>query len=134
MVVLLRGGFRGLLHHIFNGGQILRNTAPLDKLVQRLADLRDTYWADVEFTRLVKQADASPTQMAPTRMRSVLRAVLQPLLKDRSRKINTHDAFDLLHAVVAIAYCDFVFLDGAWRHQVERVRLTAMAHRAGPKE
>jgi hypothetical protein len=120
--VLLRGGFHGLLDLMFTDGQILRRTSAIDKVAQRLLELRGDYLADAEFQRRVEQADTNPKHMAQTRMRSVLRAILQPLFEDPSRNITTNDAFDLFHAVVPVAYCDSVFLDGAWRHQAERAQ------------
>ena len=122
MVVLLRGGFDGLLDLMFNDGQSLRHTSVHDKLVQRLLELRNDYLAKAEFEKLVERADTSPKHMAQTRMRSVLRVILEPLLEDPSRNITTNDVFDLLHAAVPVAYCDIVFLDGAWRHQAERAQ------------
>jgi len=122
MVLLLRGGFQGLLDLMFNDGQILRGPSAVDRLTQRLLELRDDFAADVEFQRRVARANTSPKHMAPTRMRIVLQVILEPLLKDPSRQIITNDAFDLFHTVVPVAYCDSVFLDGAWRHQAEQAR------------
>jgi hypothetical protein len=120
--VLLRGGLHGLLDLMFTDGQILRGTSAVDKVAQRLLELRNDYAADAGFQRRVARADTSPPHRAQTRMRSVLRAILEPLVKDPSRHIPTNGAFDLLHAVVPVAYCDIVFLDGAWRHQAEQAQ------------
>ena len=43
-------------------------------------------------------------------------------MENRKLKITRKHAIDLLHAVVPVAYCDFVLLDKNWRTQVEHAR------------
>jgi hypothetical protein len=42
----------------------------------------------------------------------LLRALLTRLRTDPNLKLTTNDAIDILHAIVAGAYCDLVLLDG----------------------
>jgi len=46
-------------------------------------------------------------------------------MKDRglqTGKNRRHHAMDVSHAIVSVAYCDYVLLDGHWAFQVEQAR------------
>jgi hypothetical protein len=51
---------------------------------------------------------------------ALLRAIVQGLIADRALPKDPNSAIDFLHTIVPSAYCDFVLLDGQWRHRVER--------------
>jgi len=60
--------------------------------------------------------DKAPT--APGRARATLSAaelLLRGIFCKGSRAMEENDTFDLLHAAVPLAYCDYVLLDGKWR-------------------
>jgi hypothetical protein len=48
----------------------------------------------------------------PRATQALLRALLYRLRTDPNLKITANDAIDILHAIVAAAYCDLVLLDG----------------------
>jgi len=54
--------------------------------------------------------------------RLVLKELLRGLILDRSTQLSRNHAMDFLHAVVPVAYCDYVMLDKYWEDQVRRMR------------
>ncbi len=48
----------------------------------------------------------------PRATQALLRALLYRLRSDPNLRLRANDALDILHAIVAGAYCDFVLLDG----------------------
>src|SRR5207237_8766492 len=54
--------------------------------------------------------------------RLVLKELLRGLVLDRSTSLSRNHAVNFLHAVVPVAYCDFVMLDIYWEDQVRRMR------------
>ena len=55
-------------------------------------------------------------------MVAISRALAATLFPDRRRRITLNDALDFLHAVVPVARCDVVLLDGGTCDAVERAR------------
>ena len=47
------------------------------------------------------------------------RELLRTFLVDSGKKVERSDVIDVGHAVVPVAYCDYVLLDSHWRTQVE---------------
>jgi hypothetical protein len=48
--------------------------------------------------------------------------LLGAVCKNKKLKLNRQHVIDICHAIVPVAYCDFVLLDGCWRDQVERAQ------------
>src|SRR5262249_22226799 len=53
--------------------------------------------------------------------RFLLYEFLRALLIDTKTKLTRNYVTDLFHAVVPVAYCDFVLLDSHWKTKVEQV-------------
>ena len=55
----------------------------------------------------------------PRGTRYILRELMRPLIMDKKRPFTKHrnDAIDFYHAVVPVAYCDFVIRDKSWDAQ-----------------
>jgi hypothetical protein len=68
---------------------------------------------------LRRPATTAPIQRGT---RFIQQELMCALVLDQGRKITRNDAFDFFHAVVPVAYCDFVLLDGYWETQVERLQ------------
>jgi hypothetical protein len=59
--------------------------------------------------------DNAPTQPRRTRATlSLIEVLLRVLFRTAPKTMEPNDTFDLLHAAVPIAYCDFVLLDRTW--------------------
>jgi hypothetical protein len=54
--------------------------------------------------------------------RFVLRELVRSFLIDQRLTLTRNHAIDLLHAIVPVAYCDFVLLDKHWEAQIDRMR------------
>jgi len=110
-------------HNLFKvvQGQVSARFGDLaDTGVDRIEVLREKYATDPEFQLAVKRLPSGPSIQRGTKF--ILREFVRALIVDRGTKITRNQAIDLFHAVVPIAYCDFVLLDKYWETQVERVR------------
>ena len=92
-----------------------------DVIVDRVEVLRGAMDSDADFEKHIKSLPPGPAIQRGTR--HVLRELVRVLLIDRYVKMTKNHAADLYHAVVPIAYCDFVLLDKHWEAQIEKVRL-----------
>lgn len=88
------------------------------ELVQLKERLANTFVSEVE--RVRREDKPIPETAGPIQRgtRYILRELMRPLLKDKQRPITQNDAFDFYHAVVPVAYCDFVILDKSWEAHV----------------
>lgn len=91
-----------------------------DIVIDRVKAMRDTLDTDEAFRSTIRRPPSGPQIQRGTRF--VLRELVRSLLVDKRTKITRNQAIDLLHAVVPVAYCDFVLLDKNWKTQVARVR------------
>jgi hypothetical protein len=111
-------------HDLFAIAQKLELARRLDRLAdavaERILDLRDTVRVDRSFRRTVERLPSGPQIQRGTR--HLLREMLRAIIIDKQTKITRNHAIDLLHAVVPVAYCEFVLLDKHWETQVDRVR------------
>jgi hypothetical protein len=111
-------------HNLFNVVQRLgsaeRTERMADMFVSRLAAMRDEIQADPTFRAALRR----PTMTAPIQRgtRFILQELVRALILDKGTKITRNAALDFFHAVVPVAYCNFVLLDGYWETQVDRVR------------
>jgi hypothetical protein len=76
---------------------------------------------DADFRVLVRAGFKEGAQR-PRATLALARALVLEIKADRNAPLTDHDAIDLLHAVVPVAWCEFVLLDGRWCDLVERAR------------
>jgi hypothetical protein len=111
-------------HDLFAIAQKLELAQRLDRLADtvagRILDLRGSLGLDRSFRRTVERLPAGRQIQRGTRY--LLREMLRAIMIDKQTKISRNHAIDLLHAVVPVAYCEFVLLDAHWETQVARVR------------
>jgi hypothetical protein len=91
-----------------------------DTFVQQVAKLRSELEADSLFQATLRRPPIIQTIQRGTRL--VLKELLRALILDRSTNLSRNHAMDFLHAVVPVAYCDFVMLDKYREDQVRRMR------------
>lgn len=91
-----------------------------DTIVQQVTKLRIEHESDSAFQATLKRPATLQRIQRGTRL--VLRELLRGLVLDRSTSLSRNHALDFLHAVVPVAYCDFVMLDKHWEDQVRRMR------------
>jgi hypothetical protein len=91
-----------------------------DLVVNHIESLRRDYDTNPKFRLAVKRLPKGKPIQCGTRY--VARELLGSLLLDKSVQVGRNHAIDVCHAVVPVAYCDFVLLDGHWATQVERAR------------
>ena len=91
-----------------------------DTFIGRITALRGELENDVSFrSELKRPAQGSHVQAAT---RDILRELMRAFLIDKRKRVTRNDAMDFFHAVVSVAYCDFVLLDKYWETLVNRVR------------
>jgi hypothetical protein len=81
------------------------------------------YCNNPEFYSAVNRIPKGSTNKFGTRF--IARELLGSFIKDRGLQIGKNrrnHAMDISHAIVAVAYCEYVLLDGHWVTQVEHAR------------
>lgn len=87
-------------------------------VMKRVRCMRDEMLADEQ---VKKNVDGSPKSVLDRPTLLFVRELIGTFLRDNdnTRALNDmNNATDLFHAVVPVAYCDFVLLDAAWVHRV----------------
>jgi hypothetical protein len=77
--------------------------------------LRKHYAEDTEFAKAVRKPPKGSAVLPATRL--LLRELLGFFVKSTTKKLTRNDAADFFHAIVPLAYCDYVLLDGHWATQ-----------------
>jgi hypothetical protein len=109
------------LFSIVQTSQLARRLDDLaDSIVSRIEALRHKLDTSPEFQLAVKRPPSGRQIQRGTRF--ILRELVRTLLTNKGIRMTRNQAIDLLHAVVPVAYCDFVLLDKHWQTQVDRVR------------
>ena len=72
----------------------------------------------LEFQPVIKHSQGDWQIQRGTRF--ICYELIRSLFIDMQKTICQNDVDDIFHAVVPVAYCDFVLLDGHWKTQVER--------------
>lgn len=91
-----------------------------DVLVDRIEAMREEVATDESFESIVRRLPQGPQIQAGTRY--IIRELLRTMLLNQAMRITKNHSIDLLHAVVPLAYCDFVLLDSHWEEQVTQMR------------
>jgi hypothetical protein len=102
----------------------LFNVARSPKVAQNNERLADTFVTCVETLRREDKPIPKTTNPIQRGTHYILRELMRPLIKDKQRVVTRNDAFDFYHAVVPVAYCDFVLLDKSWETHVDQARLS----------
>lgn len=91
-----------------------------DAIIGRIESLRARYVNNREFALAVKRVPKGTPIQRGTRF--IASELIGGVLKNSSLTFNQNHAIDICHAVVPVAYCDFVLLDRHWTTQVEQAR------------
>lgn len=88
--------------------------------IRQAESLREDYDNNREFRLRVNRLPKGHPNQYGTRV--IASELLGSFLKNKKVKASGNHAVDYTHAVVAVAYCDYVLLDGHWATQVEQAR------------
>jgi hypothetical protein len=91
--------------------------------VQKVADLHKV---DKAVKQRFSRGAGKPTASL------VLDELIRTFLIDGKSSFDEHDAIDLMHATVPNAFCDFLVLDGEWKHRSEVIRPRLRSATGGP--
>jgi hypothetical protein len=97
-----------------------RNDNFADSLIAYIESLRRNYDDDRKFRQRVKRLPKGQPIQCGTRF--IASELIGSLLVDKRVKIDRHHVIDISHAIVPVAYCEYVLLDAHWATQVERAR------------
>jgi hypothetical protein len=118
------GGFhaRGLFAHVVAQRALVQ--ANRDRVAAAILKDLSQFCAqdsDAAFRALVRAGFKEGAQR-PRATLALARALVLEIKADRNAPLTDHDAIDLLHAVVSVAWCELVLLDGRWCDLVDRAR------------
>jgi len=91
-----------------------------DLIISYIESLRRDYDNDKEFRLRVNRLPKGRQNQYGTRF--IANELFGSFLKNKQIKVSRNHAIDVSHAVVAVAYCDYVLLDGHWATQVEQAK------------
>jgi hypothetical protein len=83
---------------------------------QRIVDRVLSQRSQPEFVE--KARNFRPSRSHP-RTQIIMAELLRPVFLDLKIPFTITDASDLQHAILPISYCDYVLLDGKWKHMVQ---------------
>jgi hypothetical protein len=86
-----------------------------DQFVSRIESLRKHYGEDSEFAKAVRKPPKGSALLPASRF--LLRELLGFFVKSTTKQLTRNDAADFFHAIIPLAYCDYVLLDGHWTTQ-----------------
>jgi hypothetical protein len=89
-----------------------------NKTNQALADRIAQVRSDPKTVELAKRFTGHPSHV-PTL--AVMQELLRPFILDQALGVDSNDAGDYQHAILAITYCDYALLDGKWEDLHERM-------------
>lgn len=78
---------------------------------QEMADHVNQVRSNIETVKQARKFTGHPSNL-PTL--AVMQELLRPLFLDKTLSVDRNDAGDIQHAIMSIAYCDYVLLDGKW--------------------
>jgi len=85
---------------------------------QELADHINQVRSNPKTAEQARKFTGHPTNV-PTL--AVMQELLRPLFLDKTLSVDRNDVGDIHHAIISIAYCDYVLLDGNWEALHERM-------------
>ncbi len=91
-----------------------------DLIIKRIESLRRDYDDNRDFRLRVDRLPRGRPNQYGTRV--IASELLGSFLKNKKIRVSRNHAIDVSHAVVAVAYCDYVLLDSHWATQVEQAR------------
>ena len=91
-----------------------------DVVAGRIDSLRKDYENNAEFRRVVDRIPRGAQIQRGTRF--IARELLRSFCDYKQMKVTRQHAIDVCHAVVPIAYCDYVLLDAHWKTQARRAQ------------
>ncbi|MGH8511961.1 MAG: hypothetical protein ACREU8_11445 [Gammaproteobacteria bacterium] len=112
---------RGLFDGLRDPGIVQRKAALADAFTGQIEQLRVEVANHPPLAAAVRAVPRGPEIQRGTRF--ILRELVRPLVTDKGKKITENDAIDFFHAVVPVAYCDYVLLDKPWAAQVAQIGL-----------
>jgi hypothetical protein len=89
-----------------------------DSIVNHISSLQVAYAINPAFQLGVERTPEDKQIQRGTRF--IAEELLRGFLVDQKINVDRHHAIDICHAVVPVAYCDYVLLDGHWENQVKR--------------
>ena len=89
-------------------------------VIERIEKLRYQFATNSEFANRVDTFIYHDTALRGTPL--LIREMIRSLLKNSKLIMTENHAFDLMHTVVPVSYCDFVLLDSHWTTQIEQAR------------
>lgn len=98
-----------------------RCDALADSAIGRVTALREECARNRIFRAAVTRLPPKTQVQRGTRI--IMRELLRSFLVNSAMKVERSDVLDIGHAVVPVAYCDYVLLDSDWRTQVEKARI-----------
>jgi hypothetical protein len=93
-----------------------------DLIINYIKSLRRDYNSDKKFQVRVNQLPKGRQNQYQYGTRFIANELFGSFLKDKRIEISRNHAIDVSHAVVPVAYCNYVLLDGHWATQVERAK------------
>jgi hypothetical protein len=90
-----------------------------DTLIDRIGLMREQTRTDKSFDAVVRGLPVGPNIQRGTR--HILPELIRTMLITEQMSVTRNHVIDLLHAVVPVAYCDFVLLDSHWENQVTQM-------------
>ena len=106
---------RGLFSNL-RKSRILRRLDELgDQFISWIESLRNRYAEDSEFVKAVRKLPKGSAFLPATRF--LLRELLGVFVKNPMQQLTRNDAADFFHAIVPLAYCNYMLLDGHWATQ-----------------
>ncbi len=117
---------RGLFRQYPPGTRLTEDLAAT--FLEKIEKARKQYSTDKNAQRMVNKPLKGSRIYPATRF--LIPELLRVLIKNAAQKLTKNDASDFLHAVVPLAYCDYVLLDAHWATQAKAAadRLRKVGH------
>lgn len=111
---------QNLFRHVPATGMANAFDSFADLVIEKVTAFRQEHDGDKSFRKRVKQLPTGKYIQRGTRC--IASELIGNLLVDKGSRFDRSDAVDLCHAIVPVAYCDYVLLDARWTAMVERAQ------------
>jgi hypothetical protein len=98
--------------HVFRADMRRQLDAMASEFIKGFESLRADFARDPQFAKNALRNIRTSTR--PRATQALLRALMYRLRTDPAFTLETNDALDIAHTLVAAAYCDFVLVDRGW--------------------